>query len=109
MSLTRFGKIAIAAGSLCVAALLGSAAPASAAWRPHHGGQGYHGGHHYAPRFAHARPVYRTGYRYRRPFYRARPIYRPVYSSYGPRCVIRRQWVNTFHGPQLVRRRVCRY
>lgn len=104
MSLSRIGKMSLAAGAMMVAGLLGSAAPAYAAPHGHHGG--YHrGGGHYAPRAFHRpRPVYHRGYRYRRPLYRAAPVY-----GYGYRhCFIRKAWVPTPYGQQMVRRRVCR-
>lgn len=108
MSLSHIGKMSIAAGAMIVAGLLGSSAPAAAAGHGHHGG--YHrggGGGHFAARgFYRPRPVYQRGYRYRRPFYGVAPIY-PAYGA--RRCFIRRAWVQTYYGPQLVRRRICRW
>jgi hypothetical protein len=93
MSLSRFGKMSLAAGAMMVAGLLGSSAPASADYRDHRDGGygGYHrGGGDFAPRgFYGPRPGYGYGRGYRH-------------------CVVRRVWVQTPYGQQMVRRRVCR-
>lgn len=63
---------------------------------------------HVAPRRVYHRPVVRHyGPRYRPARYYYAPRVRPVYVA-PTRCVIRARWVNTYYGPQLVRKRVCR-
>jgi hypothetical protein len=62
---------------------------------------------HYAPRRVVHRQ-YAPRYVYHRP--RARAVFyaAPVY--YSPRrCVIKKRWVHTYYGPQLVKQRVCRH
>lgn len=76
-------------------------------------GYSYGGGH----RVQHHRFAPRHVYRHRH-FAPRRGYYRPVVRHYGPsfrpiyiapqRCFVRARWVNTYYGPQLVRKRICR-
>lgn len=62
---------------------------------------------HYAPRrFVHYNHAPR--YVYHRPRVRTVFYAAPVY--YSPRrCKIKKRWVHTYYGPQLVKQRVCRH
>ncbi|MDO9443388.1 MAG: hypothetical protein Q7T73_21105 [Beijerinckiaceae bacterium] len=113
MSISHKTKIALAAFAMIFAGFLSFSAPASAAYRSHHGS--YHSGHyrvapvramHHRPIYRH-RPVYHRGYVHR-PRYYARPIYRPIYPVYGHRCVVRKVVRHTPWGREVVRRRICR-
>ena len=107
---------AVALGASALAPTTGSEAQAQSGY--------WHGGH----RVSHQRVVHRPVYRHRHVAPR-RVYHRPVVRHYGPRyrpiaryhygprirpiyvaptrCVIRARWVNTYYGPQLVRKRVC--
>jgi hypothetical protein len=122
--LSNFVRVALfAAFATGASALLpaGGASEAQAQAYSHGGPRVHHRGvhrpmvghRHVAPRRVHNfRPGVRHHYRpvvrhHHRPFVRYHaPRVRAVYVA-PRRCVWRNRWVQTYHGPQLVKQRVC--